>query len=104
MAKALNTNNYFENLVKREFKEHGARSILLTDITYLPYNGTYAYLSTILDAFTKQVLSYVLSDSLKVDFVLLTMEQLIKEHGISLTAETILHSDYAEEKLRRSFC
>lgn len=93
MAKALKTNNYSENLVQREFKEHGARSILLTDITYLPYNGTYAYLSTILDAFTKQVLSYVLSDSLKVDFVLLTVEQLIKEHGISLTAETILHSD-----------
>jgi len=93
MAKALKTNNYSENLVQREFKEHGARSILLTDITYLPYNGTYAYLSTILDAFTKQVLSYVLSDSLKVDFVLLTVEQLIKEHGIALTAETILHSD-----------
>lgn len=93
MAKALKTSNYSENLVQREFKEHGARKILLTDITYLPYNGTFAYLSTILDAFTKQVLSYVLSDSLKIDFVLLTVEQLISEHGISLSAETILHSD-----------
>ena len=93
MAKSLKTNNYSENLVQREFREHGARKILLTDITYLPYNGTFAYLSTILDAFTKQVLSYVLSDSLKIDFVLLTVEQLVNEHGISLTTETILHSD-----------
>lgn len=93
MAKALKTNNYSENLVQREFREHGARKILLTDITYLPYNGTFAYLSTILDAFTKQILSYVLSDNLKVDFVLMTVEQLLSEHGISLTAETILHSD-----------
>lgn len=93
MAKALKTNHYAENLVQREFREHGARKILLTDITYLPYNGTFAYLSTIIDAFTKQVLSYVLSDSLKIDFVLLTVEQLILEHGISLTTETILHSD-----------
>lgn len=94
MAKALKTNNYAENLVQREFREHGARKVLLTDITYLPYNGTFAYLSTILDAFTKQILSYVLSDSLKIDFVLLTVENLVLEHGISLTTETILHSDH----------
>ena len=93
MAKALKTNNYAENLVQRGFREHGARKVLLTDITYLPYNGTFAYLSTILDAFTKQILSYVLSDSLKIDFVLLTVENLVLEHGISLTTETILHSD-----------
>ena len=58
-----------------KFEEHGARKILLTDITYLPYNNTFAYLSTIIDAFTKQVLSYVLSDNLKLDFVLQTVEQ-----------------------------
>ena len=93
MAKALNTSNYTENLVKREFTEHGPRKILLTDITYLPYNGTNAYLSTVIDSFTKQVLSYVISDNLKVNFVLQTIEQLVEKHGISLTDETIIHSD-----------
>lgn len=93
MAKALKTSNYAENLVKREFTEHGPRKILLTDITYLPYNGTNAYLSTVIDGFTKQVLSYVISDNLKVDFVLQTIEQLVEKHGISLTDETIIHSD-----------
>lgn len=93
MAKALKTSNYAENLVKREFTEHGARKILLTDITYLPYNDTHAYLSTVIDSFTKQVLSYVISDNLKVDFVLQTIEQLMDKHGVSLTDETIIHSD-----------
>lgn len=79
--------------MNREFEDHGPRSILLTDITYIPYNGTFAYLSTIIDAFTKQVLSYVVSDNLKVDFVLLTVEKLIDEHKISLDDNTILHSD-----------
>ncbi len=51
------------------------------------------YLSTILDACTKQVLSYVLSESFQVDFVLKTVEQLVENHGISLTKETIIHSD-----------
>lgn len=93
MAAALKTNNVADNLVNREFEEHGPRSILLTDITYIPYNGTFAYLSTIIDAFTKQVLSYAISENLKLDFVLLTVEQLIRNHRISLDEETIIHSD-----------
>lgn len=93
MAKTLRTSNVAENLVNREFEKHGPRSILLTDITYIPLKDSYCYLSTILDAFTKQVLSYVLSESFQVDFVLKTVEQLIEKHGVSLNKETIIHSD-----------
>lgn len=93
LAKALKTSNVADNLLQREFDQYGPRVVLLTDITYLPYNGTFAYLSTIMDAFTKQILAYVVSESLKVDFVLKTVEILIRDHGISLTQETILHSD-----------
>ena len=93
MAKALRTSNVADNLLKREFTEHGPRMVLLTDITYIPYNGTFAYLSTILDAYTKQIMSYVLSDSLEVDFVLETVEKLIRDHGVELTKETLIHSD-----------
>ncbi len=74
MAKALKTGNVADNLLQRGFECCGPRMVLLTDITYLPYNGTFAYLSTILDAFTKQVLSYVVSSSLEVDFVLETVD------------------------------
>ena len=93
MAKALKTSNVADNLLQREFECYGPRMVLLTDITYLPYNGTFAYLSSILDAFTKQILAYVVSDSLEVDFVLKTVNLLIENHGVSLHAETIVHSD-----------
>ena len=93
MQKAIRTNNTAENLVKREFEMHGPRSVLLTDITYIPLNGAFCYLSTILDGCTKQILSYVLSESLEVDFVLETVEKMVHQHGISLKKETILHSD-----------
>lgn len=93
MAKALKTSNVAENLVNREFTAHGPRMILLTDITYIPYNGVHCYLSTILDAYTKQILAYVLSESLEVDFVLETINQLIEKHKVNITAETIIHSD-----------
>ena len=93
MAKALKTSSVADNLLQREFEAYGPRIVLLTDITYLPYNGTFAYLSTVLDAFTKQILSYVLSPSLEVDFVLETINKLVEYHGVSLQAETIIHSD-----------
>ena len=56
MAKALRTSNVACNLLQREFQAYGPRKVLLTDISYIPYNGYFCYLSTILDAYTKQVL------------------------------------------------
>lgn len=93
IAKALKTSNVADNLVNREFENHGPRKILLTDITYIPYKDVFAYLSTIMDAFTKQILAYVLSSNMKEDFVLETIEILVRDHGIELTHETIVHSD-----------
>ncbi len=93
MAKRIRTSNVAPNIANREFEKHGPRSILLTDITYIPLNDGYCFLSTILDACTKEVLSYVLSESFEVDFVLKTVEQLIEKHGISLNKETVIHSD-----------
>lgn len=93
MAKALRTNAVADNRVNREFKAHGPRKILLTDITYIPIEDGFAYLSVIIDAFTMQALAYQLSDSLEIDFVLLTLNQLIEKHGDTLTDETLIHSD-----------
>lgn len=98
MIRAMKTNSISDNLVNREFKEHGPRTILLTDITYTRLNNEFIYLSVILDAFTKEVLSYVLSESLEIDFVLQTVNLLIQKHGSLLNTSTIIHSDYAEEK------
>lgn len=67
MAKAIKTNHVAADLVQRKFESYGPRAVLLTDITYIPFKGKFCYLSTILDAFTKQILSYVLSESLEVD-------------------------------------
>ena len=94
MAKAIKTSNTAPNLLQREFREHGARAVLFTDITYLiNAKGIRCYLSTIMDAYTKQLLSWVLSDSLEEDFVLETVNQLIKKHGVSLNTETLINND-----------
>ena len=92
MAKALATSHVAPNVVNREFLQR-ARKVLLTDITYLYYKGGKCYLSTVLDAFTREVLAYRLSRDLKVDFVLETVDRLMKDHGFTLDNETIVHSD-----------
>jgi len=94
MAKAMRTNYVAPNLLNREFREHGARSVLLTDITYIPRKGgDFSYLSMIVDAYTKQILAHVVSDSLAVDFVLEMVNQLLNRHKVSLNTETLIHSD-----------
>jgi Transposase and inactivated derivatives len=93
MAKALRTSNVAANLLNRQFEAHGARAVLLTDITYMHFMGSFLYLSTILDAFTKEALAHVLSDSLEIDFVLETVQMMHRDYGVSLSTETIIHSD-----------
>ena len=97
MARATYENKVVPNIVDRKFTEYGPRMILLTDITYIPYrcNGDkrFAYLCTILDACTKEVLSYAVSDNLKIDFVLEAGNELIERHGLSLSTRTLVHSD-----------
>lgn len=81
------------NLVNREFESRGPGAVLLTDITYIPLNGKFCYLSTSLDACTKQILAYAMSESLEVDFALEMVEQLVQNYGPSLNKETVIHSD-----------
>ncbi|MBO5604330.1 MAG: IS3 family transposase [Acidaminococcaceae bacterium] len=93
MAKALRTNHVAPNIVERGFTTRGPRKVLLTDITYLFYATGHCFLSTILDAFTHEILAYQLSESLQVTFVIETVDQLVREHGCTLDNETIVHSD-----------
>ena len=105
MAKALKTDAVADNLLNREFKEHGPRKVLLTDITYISCCGIFFYLSVIKDAYTMQILSYVFSESLEVDFVLETVNILLANHGATLDSETLIHSDqgchYTSKKFRQ---
>jgi transposase InsO family protein len=104
MMAALKENNYAKNLLNREFKEHGVRSVLLTDITYLKrQEGGFSYLSAIMDAGTKEILAYVVSPSLEIDFVLETVKILIVNHGAELKTDALIHSDQGSHYTSHKF-
>lgn len=94
MMKATKEHAVLPNLLNRNFKQEVPKKVLLTDITYLNYNnGKRAYLSTIKDSSTNEILAHKISSSLKIDIVLDTIDLLIENTGDSLTKGSFIHSD-----------
>ncbi len=94
MVKAIEESTIAPNLLERKFRDYGPRVILLTDITYLYYsNHLKCYLSSIKDAYTKEILAWVLSPNLLEDFVLETIKHLIRNHQNELKTNALVHSD-----------
>ena len=94
MVKATKEHRVLPNVLNREFKQEIPGKVLLTDITYIKYKGSnIAYLSTIKDGSTNEILAYKLSKNLKLDFVLCTVKNLVKAHKGILTKESTIHSD-----------
>ena len=93
-AKAITTAQVAPNLLNREFESRGPRKVLLTDITYIISSKIpRCYMCTIIDACTKELLAWTLSITMEEDFVLEAVNILIVKYGISLTADTLIHSD-----------
>ena len=93
MAKATKEHRTCPNILQRNFKQGVPGKVLLTDITYLSYkNGKRAYLSTVKDAETNEILAYEVSDSLHLDIALNTIRKLkrIQRH---LAEDAFIHSD-----------
>ena len=102
--KKLEESTVAPNILQREFREHGPRYVLLTDITYLFYgNGQKCYVSSIKDAYTKEILAYVLSDNMYEEFVLETIRNLIRDHKSELPQLPILNSDQGIHYKAKSF-
>ena len=83
--------NVKPNLLKRNFNTESPNKVWDTDVTYLIFKGSRAYLSTIIDLYDRHVVSYVISKRNDLKLVMDTLnEALLKEkdvHGL------IIHSD-----------
>ncbi len=94
MMKATREHVVVPNILNRKFKQGLVGKVLLTDITYLTYGSTNrAYLSTIKDASTNEILSYHLSNNLTLDIAIETVKKLMKNHKKLLNKEAFIHSD-----------
>jgi transposase InsO family protein len=94
MLKATAEHQVVANRLNREFKQGLPGKVLLTDITYLTYGShKRAYLSTIQDASTNEILAYNVSISLALPLVTQTIESLMSSKKRLLTKDSFIHSD-----------
>jgi transposase InsO family protein len=94
IMKANQEHKVVPNLLNRQFKQGIPYKVLLTDITYLFFGkGKKAYLSTIMDASTNEILAYQVSDKITIDIATDTLKKLKKNRRIRLLKGAILHSD-----------
>lgn len=105
MMKALRTSNIAPNRINRNFYEGLPGQKLLTDITYLYYSKTreLAYLSTIKDSVSREMLSWELSKSLDVDFVLKTVNKIYQNNLVPINEDTIMHSDQGSHYTSKAY-
>ncbi|MBT2736012.1 IS3 family transposase, partial [Bacillus sp. ISL-7] len=94
MLKATQEHSVLPNLLNREFKQEIPGKVLLTDITYLYYGkGQKAYLSTIKDSSTNEILAYNLSDRLTLDLATDTLAKLKNNRKVKFAEGAFIHSD-----------
>ena len=94
MMKATKEHRTLPNQLNRNFKQNIPGKVLLTDITYLFYGkGKKAYLSTIKDGSTNEILAYNVSDSLTLDIATDTILKLRKNRKFKLDKDAFIHSD-----------
>lgn len=89
-----------KNELDRNFHTGQLRKVILTDITYIPCEQGFCYLSAALDAQSNEILSYAVSTSLEMPFVEKTFQQLAHER---FAADALIHSDQGSHYTSRKF-
>ena len=79
----------FPNTLQREFHQTIPYQVFCTDITYLPFQDQFAYLSVVKDIASGEAVAWNISKKLDMELVIATMKK-IKS---SLINNTLIHSD-----------
>lgn len=93
IMKKSQENRTFENLLDRKFKQDVPLKVFSTDITYIPFNKRFAYLSVVKDVASREVVSWYVSPHLQMDIVLKTLERLKSNIGLDSLKDILIHSD-----------
>lgn len=105
MARSIKGHHIHENHVKRNFKPGKPFTVLLTDITYFTFGrkNTRGFLSAIKDSQTGEILARAASTSLKMDFVIETLDNLTKHPLFDEDNDMIIHSDQGSHYASNQF-
>lgn len=79
-----------EDLVKRDFEAEKPDELWVADITYVPTDAGFLYLSVVLDAFSRKVVGWKMASHLRTELVLAALDMAVHQRRPD---EVIHHSD-----------
>ena len=82
------------DLVERDFSASGPDQLWVADITYVPTEGDYLYLSIVLDAFSRRIVGWAMADHLRTELVLDALDMASEQRD---PEETVHHSDQGSQ-------
>ncbi|AMV10781.1 integrase [Geobacillus thermoleovorans] len=98
--KAGKENIVASNVLNRDFVATAANQKWVTDITYVPFQGTYLYLSAIKDLYNNEIIAYRISRSNDLKLVIETVKDAIKKRD---ARGVLLHSDQGSQYTSRQY-
>ena len=83
----------FENKLNREFNQMIPQKVFCTDITYLFFSNTVAYLSAVKDIASREIVAWSLSKHIDMDLVFETVKNMKSNTSIVSLKDILIHSD-----------
>lgn len=89
-----------DNTLNREFTAQRLNEKWVTDITYLPYQHKFLYLSVIKDLYSKEIIAYQIRERNDLSLVLDTLHQAAEKEKVT---GTLIHSDQGFQYTSRKY-
>ena len=90
-----------KNIVNREFKPERKNKIWVTDITYIWTTRGFVYLSSIMELYSRKIISWEVSDKLGVKLVIKTIRRAKSIRKID--RPLIIHSDQGSQYTSKAY-
>ena len=84
------------DLLERDFTAPAPNRRWVADITYIETSAGFVYAAFILDLFSRMIVGWQVSDSLRAELALDALEMAVWSRGDRMDGQLVHHSDYAE--------
>ena len=81
------------DLVDRQFTATRPNQLWVSDFTYVATWRGFVYVALVIDVFSRRIVGWRVSDSMRADFVLDALEQAVCDRGATALAGLVHHSD-----------
>jgi putative transposase len=92
-----------ENVLNRDFQQDSANDVWLADITYVWTREGWLYLACVMDAYSRKIVGWSMSDRMKQDLVLDAMRMALGQRRPDRQAGLLHHSDRGSQYASAAF-